>query len=97
MGPRKIKPKAWNRGTAVHLGGSRVRFIWPCGCKHSETMKNPDKSLMAESAVAMFVKNWRANGVVLERCTKHPNWYSPKDQVQKLNQENPQEVIHART
>lgn len=87
-----IKRKALNRGTAVHLGGPWVRFIWPCGCSKREKVKTPAGDLSA-SAVALLVRRWRENGVTLEECKKHPSWYDPKSQVARLNSEFPQEPV----
>lgn len=87
---RKIKRNALNRGTAVHLGGAKVRFIWACGCKHEETLLVGGKPL-AGPAAAQLVRHWRQNGVVLEQCQKHPDWYSKVTQVPRLNKENPNE------
>lgn len=85
---RRIQRNALNRGTAVHLGGARVRFIWACGCKRAETMKSPAGE-MSESAVAILVRSWRANGVVLPQCKRHPNWHDKRSQLPRLNEENP--------
>lgn len=83
MGRRRIRRNALNRGSAVWLGGSRVRFLWACGCSRVETMET------GEQATRLLVKNWRANGVVLEQCKRHPEWYSRLSQVPRLNAEHP--------
>lgn len=93
---RKLKRLALNRGTAVHLGGAKVRYIWPCGCKRTETFKTPIGPLH-ESGVAQLVKNWRLNGVGLAQCRRHPDWFSPKSQLERLNAENPQPSIISAT
>lgn len=85
---RKMKRNALNRGTAVHLGGSKVRLVWPCGCTRIETMKSPAGPLGA-FGTARFVSSWRANGVVLAQCKKHPDWHSKLNQVPRLNVEHP--------
>ena len=84
---RHIKRIAWNRGTAVHLGGNEVRFVWPCGCSRIERIDGP----VSAGAVAILVRNWRANGVVLEQCHRHPEYYERLSQLERLNAENPQE------
>jgi len=86
---KRITRKAWNRGTAVHLGGARVRFVWPCDCTKVETVKSP-AGPMSHEAVATLVRNWRLNGVTMDQCKKHPNWSSPKCQVARLNAAHPQ-------
>lgn len=86
---KRIRRNALNRGTAVHLGGARVRFIWPCDCMHVEALKSPAGPL-THDATARLVRNWRANGVVLQQCSKHPDWYSKVSQIARLNQEHPQ-------
>lgn len=88
MPRRSIPRNALNRGTAVHLGGARVRFVWACGCKRVETVKGPAGPL-GESAVAQLVRNWRANGVALEQCKRHPEWYERKSPLPRLNEQNP--------
>lgn len=93
---RRIKRNALNRGTAVYLGENRVRFIWPCGCTHIERMIAPDKRACSPTATARLVKHWRANGVTLEQCSKHPEFYSKLSLVEKLNSEHPQGQIEER-
>lgn len=88
----KIKRKALNRGTAVHVGGSKVRFVWACGCTKVETIQTP-AGPMHSDMVSRLVRNWRANGVVLAQCRKHPNWESKKNQVPSLNAAYPQKVF----
>lgn len=88
-----IKRNALNRGTAVHLGGARVRFVWACGCSQVEAMRRPDKRPEAESTVVLLVRHWRLNGVVLPQCRRHPDWHSPKSQLERLNAENPQSIF----
>jgi hypothetical protein len=51
---RRIQRNALNRGTAVHMGGARVRFVWACGCHRIETVTSP-AGPMSESAVARLV------------------------------------------
>ena len=80
---------ALNRGTAVYVGGSRVLFVWPCGCKRTETMTTPIGAL-GDMGTALLVKNWRLNGVVLPQCKRHPDWHSALSQVARLNAENPE-------
>jgi hypothetical protein len=93
MTARRIKRTALNRGTAVHLGGARVRFIWPCGCKHVHTIKAHGMDLahreLSPQSTAKLVEYWREVGVVLEQCKRHPEWYSKESQLKRLNQENP--------
>lgn len=90
VAPRyRVKRNALNRGTAVHLGGSRVRFIWACGCTKVETIRTPVGEL-DHRAVAGLVKNWRLNGCVLGQCGKHPDWYSKLSQIERLNEEHPE-------
>lgn len=93
---RRIQRNALNRGTAVHLGGARVRFVWACGCKRVETVTSP-AGPMSEGAVALLVSNWRANGVVLAQCKQHPDWYEKLSQVARLNEENPTEETSVMT
>lgn len=85
---KKIKRNALNRGTAVHLGGAQVLFVWPCDCKKEETIKAGGRPLTGP-ATAQLVRHWRRNGVVLEVCAKHPDWHSRLNQVPRLNEENP--------
>lgn len=85
---RKIKRNALNRGTAVYLGGSRVRFVWACGCTREEVLTSPSGDLNP-TMVERLVHNWRGSGVVLEQCKKHPDWHSKLSQVQRLNEEHP--------
>lgn len=87
---RRIQRNALNRGTAVHLGGARVRFIWACGCKRAETMKSPGGAEMSEATVARLVRYWRASGVTLPQCKRHPDWHDKRSQVPRLNEENPE-------
>ena len=89
---KKIKRNALNRGTAVYLGGVRVRYVWACGCTKVEDFKPPAGSIAPEM-VARMVRNWRANGVVLPQCRRHPNWESRESQISKLNLSYPQEVV----
>lgn len=51
-------------------------------------MKSPAGE-MSESAVAILVRSWRANGVVLPQCKRHPNWHDKRSQLPRLNEENP--------
>jgi hypothetical protein len=83
-----IKRNALNRGTAVYVTGSQVRFVWACGCKKIQTIKSPAGPI-GPGMVARLVRNWRANGVVLEQCKRHPDWHSKLSQVARLNEENP--------
>lgn len=89
---RRVQRNALNRGTAVHISGAKVRFIWACGCKHVETLTSPAGPL-SRSIVAKLVRNWRANGVVLPQCKRHPDWRHKLSQVPRLNEENPQETL----
>lgn len=84
MPRRRVERHALNRGTAVYLEGSRVRFIWACGCKRAETLER-----VSPSMAARLVRNWRANGVVLPQCKRHPEWYDKQSQLPRLNAENP--------
>lgn len=92
--PMKSKRMALNRGTAVYLDGSRVRFIWPCGCTKVETMHMGRKSNSPVISPVVLrdklVPYWRRTGVTLPECKKHPEWYSPASQVNRLNLEYPQ-------
>lgn len=85
---RKIKRNALNRGTAVYLGGSRVRFVWACGCTREEIITSPIGEI-SHVMTERLVLNWRKNGVVMEQCKKHPDYYNPRSQVQRLNEEHP--------
>lgn len=85
---RSIKRNALTRGTAVHLGGARVRMVWACDCTRVETMKTP-AGPMSESAVAKFVSVWRKNGVTLPQCPRHPEYYNARSQVARLNEAHP--------
>lgn len=83
-----IQRNALSRGTAVHLGGDRVRFIWACGCTKVEAVRSAGPAL-SESAVQLLVRHWRRNGVVLEQCHRHPDWHCRDSQVASLNLEWP--------
>jgi len=86
---RRIQRLALNRGTAVHVSGAKVRYIWPCGCKKTETIKT-QLGPVTEQTAKLLVRNWRRNGVHLEQCKKHPDWYEAKNPLQRLNEENPE-------
>lgn len=86
---KKIKRNALNRGTAAHLSGANVRLIWACGCTRVETLKDPLGPL-SESGTALLVRNWRKNGVVLQQCKRHPDWYSRDSQIARLNAAYPE-------
>ena len=88
----KIKRNALNRGTAVHLGANKVRFVWACGCTKVQLMKAPGRhgSNYSKWVTAKLVNWWRMNGVDLEQCKKHPDYYNPKSQLERLNKEYPQ-------
>lgn len=89
----KSKRQALNRGTVVYLGGSRVEWIWPCGCKQKATvMIGPvrGKQPISPAVLAKLAPYWRRSGVGLPECKKHPGWYSKESQVARLNEENPQ-------
>lgn len=88
--PRKVQRNALNRGTAVYLGGSLVRFVWPCGCTREEIVTSPAGALPPSGVRRLVVENWRKNGITLQQCAKHPDYYSPKNQVPRLNEEHPQ-------
>lgn len=88
----RVKRNALNRGTAVHLGGARVRFVWPCGCKRVETITSAQGPL-SSAMVSRLVRSWRANGVTLPQCKRHPDWHHKLSQVPRLNEENPQEPV----
>jgi len=92
---RKITRNALNRGTAVYLHDSFVRFIWPCGCKKAEEIKNPMGKGIGPSGTQSLVRRWRNAGVTLPQCKKHPGWYSKLNQVPRLNEENPQPPIES--
>jgi hypothetical protein len=83
-----MKRRSLNRGTAVYLGQSQVKLIWPCGCTKIEFMHSPSGAL-PPAAVAKLVSVWRKNGVTLEQCKKHPDYYNRESQVDRLNKENP--------
>jgi len=83
------KRNALNRGTAVYLGASLVRFVWPCGCTKEEIVSSP-AGVLPPSSIRRLVSNWRTNGVTLEQCPKHPDWYSKQSQIERLNREHPQ-------
>lgn len=89
----KIKRNALNRGTAVHLGGNRVKFVWPCGCQRTEKLKTPVRQPYTVGATAQLVRIWRANGVVLEECKKHPAYYQSLSPLPRLNAEYQQPEI----
>lgn len=82
-----------NRGTAVHLGGNRVKFVWSCGCQRTEKLKTPVGQPYTVNATAQLVHIWRGNGVVLEQCRKHPAYYEKLSPVPRLNMEHPQTEI----
>jgi hypothetical protein len=88
----KAPKYAMNRGSCVYLGGSRVRFLWACGCKRAETVKagvGRRKVVMTPDAVRKLAAYWRSSGVILPQCKKHPDWYSRESAVPKLNERNP--------
>jgi hypothetical protein len=86
---KRPERNALNRGTAVYVGGSRVRFIWPCGCSRVETIKGR-KNAAPPDSVARLVPYWRRSGVVLPQCHRHPDWFHKDSQVARLNKEYPQ-------
>jgi hypothetical protein len=89
----KVKRNALNRGTAVYLDGSRVRFIWACGCKSVETVqtgKGRKATPIHPDMVKRLAAYWRRSGVTLPECKKHPDFYDKQLQVSRLNAENPQ-------
>ena len=92
MRRQRIKRNALNRGTAVYLGGSRVRLVWACDCTRVQTIKSPAGPLDA-GAVARLVRNWRNNGVTLEQCRRHPDYYNKVSQLARLNAEHPQLTV----
>lgn len=96
MRARRIERPALNRGTAVHVGGSRVRFVWACGCTKVEDMKDVAGKHATHYGVAAMVRHWRANGVSLLQCRKHPHFHDPKSQLEKLNLAHPQGVVTGR-
>lgn len=87
---RSIVRRALNRGTAVYLGGARVRLIWPCGCSRIETLLDPRGREFSAETTARTVRWWRSGGVTLEQCRAHPDFYRRESQVERLNRENPQ-------
>jgi hypothetical protein len=84
----KARRNALNRGTAVYLGGSRVRFIWPCDCSREEIVKAGKNPLQPET-LARLVSYWRRTGITLEQCKRHPDWYHKDSQVGRLNLKHP--------
>jgi hypothetical protein len=90
----RVKRNALNRGTVVYLDGSRVRFIWPCGCTKVETITASRRKgappISAETLRDKLVPYWRRTGVTLLECKKHPEYYSPESQIARLNLEYPQ-------
>ena len=84
---------AANRGSCVYRGGSRVRWLWPCGCRKTEIVLIGPRGCrkpMAPELLAKLEPYWRSAGVNLPPCKKHPDWYSRESQVARLNAENPQ-------
>ena len=61
------------RGNAEYLGGTRVRFTWPCG--HTQTQdfsKGPMTKRMGASA-CRFMSHWwskSSGGVYLKPCRR---------------------------
>lgn len=90
----KVKRNALNRGTAVYLGGSRVRFVWACDCTRVETIKSGRgrrASVIGPAMVERLVAYWRNTGVTLPECKRHPDFYERnRSHVARLNAENPQ-------
>ena len=60
------------RGTAEYLGGTRVRFTWPCG--HTQTQdfsKGPVHRRMSEFGCRFLTKYWQGTqGVNLSPCKR---------------------------
>jgi hypothetical protein len=59
------------RGRAEYLGGTRVRFVWPCG--HTETRdysKGPIPKRVGATGVRFLTKYWSSGGVTLPRCKR---------------------------
>lgn len=89
----RSKRNALNRGTVVYLGGSKVRWVWPCGCKKDATVMvgvGRSKTPMSPEILSRLAPYWRRTGITLPECKKHPDWYSKDSQVARLNEENPQ-------
>lgn len=62
------------RATAEYLGGTKIRFHFPCG--HSQTKdysKGPVAKRMGEAGCRFMVKYWSTGGVTAEcpRCKRN--------------------------
>jgi hypothetical protein len=53
-----------SRATAEHLGGTRVRFTFPCGhSRIDDFSKGPVAKRVGELGVRVLVRHWQAGGV----------------------------------
>lgn len=80
---------AKNRGTAVHIEGNRVLYVWPCDCTKEERLTAPGRTPYSHATTAKLVRQWRADGRILPVCPNHPKWSSPQSQVERLNRQHP--------
>jgi len=68
---RRVAASGCCGGSAVYLGGCRVRFEWPCGHYRTEDLSGSHRPLArripSEEGVRFMVKRWAA-GVYLGKC-----------------------------
>ncbi len=71
---RRINP-ASNRAHAEHIGGTKIRYTWPCGTKRTrDHSKGPVHKRFGEWACQFYVNYWNNSGGVNAPCPKHGRW-----------------------
>lgn len=66
-----MKPQKTIRGKAEHLGGTKVRYTWPCG--HTQVRdhsKGPVPKRIGELGLRFLTRYWNNSGVNLPLCKK---------------------------
>ncbi len=60
-----------NRARAKHAGGTRIRFVWPCGKYRTvDYSKKPVTKRLGEEGCRLMVRMWRSTGTTVS-CPKH--------------------------
>lgn len=71
--PKTSSTMKYGRGTAEYLGGTRIRFTWPCGHKRTQDYsKGRVSRRMGESGCRWMASWWSAEkgGVILGPCPR---------------------------